>query len=114
MQYTEFSKNLALMGLLDDRNAVVLAHIKGPDAYGLCLACVNNNLLRLLDTDLSQKPGPLYRLIPLNKIKILKASSFVLNPKLKFDHQGEQYILTQFNCAKEFIKIILEENHKTE
>lgn len=112
MQTTDFSNKLLLLGHTDERAAVVIGKISSPGLYGMVLACVNKDVLRILDTDMSSRIGRVLLEFPLKKIEIEKARSFVLAPKLRFTYKGMHYELTNFNCAKEFIPIVLEENKK--
>lgn len=112
MKQTDFSANLARQGLVDDRAAVVLGVADSPAGNGLCLACVNGNVLRLVESDYSSRVGDVIDEIPLREIEIQKASSFALGPSLRFLYHGARYTLTRFNCAKEFLAIIQEENRK--
>ncbi len=112
MKRTEFSDSLMAMGLTDERAAVVLGVMDGPSGYGTCLSCVNGNTLRVAACGLDQKPQEILETVPLREIRILKASSFVLSPKLVFEYDGHRYTLTRFNGAKEFLEIIREEAAK--
>jgi len=109
---TDFSRKLMVQGLLDSRSAVVLGRMQSPAGYGLCLACINGNTLRIYETDYTQRLGTLFHEIPLREITIVKSSSFVLNSFLKFDWCGDQYLLKDFTQAKEFLAIVREENKK--
>lgn len=114
MKTTDFSNKLLLLGHTDERAAVVIGKISGAGMYGMVLACINKDVLRLLDTDMSSKIGRVIAEFPLKKIEIEKTSSFVFGPLLRFNYRGVRYELRNFNCAKDFISIVLEENKRTE
>ncbi len=52
--------------------------------------------------------------ILLRDIRLIKARSFVLDPRLVFVYHGQKFSFTGFSCAKEFLEIILQENQQEE
>ena len=110
MEATEFSNKLLLLGHTDERAAVVTGRISGAGMYGMVLACVNKDILRFIDTDLSGKIGRVVAEIPLKKAQIIKSSSFIFHPLLRIRYSGITYDLENFARAKEFIAVVKEEN----
>ncbi len=109
MTHQELINKLLQRGLIDEREAVVFCRGEGPAGYGLCLACVKGNTLRVLESDYTMRIGPIHETVELKDVTDLKSSSFVLHSYLKFRFRGDRYLLKDFGGAKQFIAVIREE-----
>ena len=109
MAKTDFIAMLREQGLVDERNAGVIAMCQGPGGYGMGLACVKGGTLRIYETWYNGKPGPLIDEIELKEIRDLKGSAFLLHSYLKFRCRGQRYLLKNFGGARNFLAAVREE-----
>ena len=109
MAKTDFITMLREQGLVDERNAGVIAMCDSPSGCGMGLACVRGGTLRIYETWYHGKPGPLVDEIELKEIRDIKCSAFILHSYLKFRFRGQHYLLKNFGGAKEFLAVIREE-----
>ena len=97
--------------LVDDRKIAVVANAKALPSgdFGLCLLCLNTNILCVYDTDFQQKVGAKLYEIDLRSISDFKASSFVFNRYMKFSYNAFTWKFADFGNAKEFIDAVSSE-----
>lgn len=106
-KWDKYLDGLLIRGLIDTRKQAAFMNAKRlPNGeFGLCLLCLNGNILNIYDTDLKQTVGMLMYSIDLTKITNLKASAFPINSYLKFTYDGFDYKFV--DCvAKTFYKAI--------
>lgn len=109
--YTAHLDKLFSEGVIDKRKMAVFSTAKGlPNGeFGLCLICLNGNLLNVYDTTSKWELKELMYSIELSKITQFKASSFVFNRYIKFCYQNFRYTFADFGNAKNFIAAIEDE-----
>lgn len=107
----DYLNKLLLRGLVDHRKMAVVASAKKLPGgeYGLCLLCLNQNILNIYDTDFSQNVGELFYSIDLKNVSDFKSSSFVFNRYMIFVYNGFTYKLCDFGNAKNFLEAVKSE-----
>ena len=115
-KHQKFLKGLLIRGLVDERKIAYAAGARSlPNGeFGLCLLCIRGNLLCVYELDIFQTIGEKLYEIPLDQIKGLKASTFLLNSYLIFTYQDFRYKFVDFGGGKPLISTIREEMHHFE
>ena len=106
-----FLKGLMIRGMVDERKIAYAAGARNlPNGeYGLCLLCIYRNNLSVYELDIHQTVGEKLYEIPLNQVRNLKASSFLLNSYLIFTYNGFRYKFVDFGGGKSLIATVREE-----
>jgi hypothetical protein len=109
-----FLSHLLDNGLVDIRKMAVVANAKvlPSGEFGLCLLCLNNNVLSVYNTDFHQNIGEKLYEIDLQRVSNFKASSFVFNRYMKFTYNSFYYKFADFGNAKAFIEAVTSEMSK--
>ena len=107
-KHDRFLKNLMICGMVDERKIAYAAGARNlPNGeFGLSLLCINRNMLIVYALDVMQTVGDKLYEIPLNQISNLKASAFLLNSYLIFQHEGFRYKFVDFGGGKPLIETI--------
>lgn len=102
-----FIKNALLRNLIDERQICPMSNITCSNGNaGRCWVAINKSTMSICDVNGFAQLGETLEVIDLTRAKVLKASSFILNPVLKLEYQGAVYTFKGFQRAELFLDAV--------
>ena len=105
----KFMRDAKLRGLIDQREIAFMVDVTCTNGNGgRCWMLLNGTAMHLCEPVGMAALGQQLETLDLEKARLLKASSFVLNPSFKLEYLGETYTFRGFAQAKRVVEAIRE------
>lgn len=102
-----FIRNALLRNLIDERQICPMANITCSNGNaGRAWVAINKSTMSICDVNGFAQLGETLEIMDLSKAKVIKASSFILNPVLKLEYQGVVYTFKGFSRAELFLDAV--------
>ena len=102
-----FIRNAMIRNLIDERQICPMANITCSNGNaGRVWVPINKNIMYFCDVNGFAELGETLETIDLTQAKVLKASTFILNPTLKLEYKGDIYTFHGFSRAALFIDAV--------